>query len=127
MVNSVTNIRSCENRKSDATLDIKHLTECHFIRKIPTTGQKSRIARACKVCNSAHKEVDKKAGIKRRRAGHESSYECGQCLVSLCVHPCFELYRYHKDYISSHLQNIHHKIVKDNIGSMYSHKAVLLI
>ena len=38
----------------------------------------------------------------KRRSGRESIYECSDCMVALCVTPCFELYHTRVDYISAY-------------------------
>ena len=95
-VNSVDNFGSAK-RRSDIV--IKRLTERHFIQKIVVAGRKSRISRGCQVCGVAPRQLDE-ASIKRKRYGKETSYECPQCCVSLCIEPCFSLYHQHKDYIT---------------------------
>ena len=89
-------------RRSVIPGEMKRLTERHFFRKIPTTGQKSRISRSCSVCVPAERQMGIKIGVKRKRPGHESSYECSECLP-LCADPCFAIYYQHKDYIAKYI------------------------
>ena len=42
--------------------------------------------------------MNTQAGEKHKRPGQETSYECAQFAVSLCVAPCFSLYHQYKDY-----------------------------
>ena len=90
-------------RRSVIPGEMKRLTERHFFRKIPTTGQKSRISRSCSVCVPAERQMDIKTGVKRKRPGHESSYECSECLIPLCADHCFAIYHQHKDYIAKYI------------------------
>jgi len=53
------------------------LTEWHFPSVYKSAGKKPR--RRCVVCN---------ANDKRR----ETTYECKNCNVGLCVDPCFKIY-----------------------------------
>jgi hypothetical protein len=71
---------------------LERLTAKHFISKLRGTGKKTNIARLCKVCNEAEKNNVDNTIQKRKRAGHETSYECKDCNVSLCIEPCFRLY-----------------------------------
>ena len=43
-------------------------------------------------------------GAKRKRAGRESSYECRQCSVTLCVDPCFEIYHTASDFTKAYIR-----------------------
>ena len=66
----------------------------HFPSRIP--GEKPN-PKACVVCNSAMKQTDTAAGVKRRRPGHMSRIWCADCGVALCVKPCFQLYHTKQD------------------------------
>ena len=86
-----------QNRPSSSGLELQRLSGRHFPRKIEG-DTKTRISRSCKVCVPAERSMDIAIGQKRKRPGRESSYECAQCEVALCVAPCFGLYHTHKLY-----------------------------
>ena len=67
------------------------LIEQHFPSSIPQVpGSKRRVTRAGVVCWPALRKMEERAGLgKRKRPGHESSYECAKCSVSLC-YPMFQ-------------------------------------
>ena len=92
----VCNSQGGKGRPSAAHL--VRLTGRHFPSKIVGTGKKTNVTRMCQVCGPAERQAAA-TGDKRKRYGHESSYECKQCEVALCVAPCFELYHTKQEYI----------------------------
>lgn len=82
-----------------STQQLARLSGRHFPEKIIGTGQRVTISRQCVVCGPAERELLASAGEKRKRPGRESSYQCAQCNVTLCVHPCFALYHTKQEYI----------------------------
>jgi len=94
----------CQHKRTPVyNLKLQRLSGRHFIQKIVVEG-KSRIMRSCKVCVHAERLEDKaKGNPKRKRPGHETSYECRECGVSLCVDPCFYIYHNYKDYCAKYL------------------------
>ena len=86
-----------QTRPSSSGLQLQRLAGRHFPRKIEGEA-KTRISRSCKVCVSAERSMDVVLGRKRKRPGHESSYECAQCEVALCVAPCFSIFHTQKNY-----------------------------
>ena len=89
--------RPISGRASTSGLELQRLTGRHFPRKIEG-NTKNRISRSCKVCVSAERSMDIATGRKCKRPGHETSYECAQCEVSLCVVPCFSIYHTQQHY-----------------------------
>ena len=79
------------SRRPPVSLEHQRLSGQHFPRKIIAESQKNWISRSCKVCIPAEQEIDRlsNAPKKRKRHGHESSYKCTQCMVTLCIDPCF--------------------------------------
>ena len=75
---------------------LERLSGRHFPSRIP--GAKP-IPKACVVCNSAMRQIDTAAGVKRRRPGRMSRIWCADCGVALCVEPCFQLYHTKQDYL----------------------------
>ena len=63
------------------------LIERHFPSSIPLSGKWRNVLGLAK----------------RKRPGHESSYECAKCSVSLCVTPCFEMYHTYLDYENAYI------------------------
>ena len=55
------------------------ISEKHFIRLIPTPPGSKRKRRRCVRCVSRKKRTD-------------TSYECRECKVALCMEPCFPIY-----------------------------------
>ena len=87
--------------------DLLRLTGRHFLRKIPVPPEckKGKVQHTCKVCSVGEREFDRLNKLpKRKRAGHESSYECSHCKVALCVDICFELFHTQKNYIDKYIQ-----------------------
>ena len=86
--------------------NVARLVGRHFPRKIKPTGTKKNISRACVVCNPAERKLacQDGRGVKRKRAGRESSYECRRCTVTLCVDPCFELYHTASDFVQAYIR-----------------------
>lgn len=70
------------------------------------TGKKSDLSRSCVVCEPAERSKfqAEHPGQKRKRYGHESSYQCDTCKNTLCVDPCFKLYHTSVDYQKKYLQ-----------------------
>ena len=65
----------------------------HYLSKIKPRGAKKDITRTCVVCGPAERKQLQAAGIRKKRAGRESAYECTDCGgKALCVEPCFHLY-----------------------------------
>ena len=54
------------------------------------------------MCNPAEKELQAAEDVFKRRSGRESTYECSDCMVALCVTPCFDFYHTRVDYISAY-------------------------
>jgi hypothetical protein len=80
--NNPTNTVNKVGRPSVMPQQLERLTAKHFISKLRGTGKKTNIARLCKVCNEAQKNNVDNTIQKRKRAGHEISYECKDCNVS---------------------------------------------
>jgi len=92
-------------RPSTASEPIFRLQGRHFPKKLKATGKKKNVTRTCVVCGPAERDRLTRAGEKRKRYGHESSYQCDSCDVALCVDPCFRLYHTQKDFCSAYLAN----------------------
>ena len=92
------------SRRPPVSLEYKRLSGRHFPCKIIFESQKNRISRACKVCIPAEHEINRlsNAPKKHKQHGHESSYECAQCMVTLCIDRCLRFYHQHKDYITKY-------------------------
>ena len=90
-------------RPSATPQQLERLCGRHFISKIKPTGKKTNITRLCTVCNEAEKynTCTDNSAKKRKRAGRETSYECSDCKVSLCIEPCFRLYHTCKEYVTA--------------------------
>ena len=87
----------------------KRLSGRHFIHRIPVPQEsKSNIVkRTCKVCSVAERENDRRLGCpKQKRTGRETSYQCEQCKVALCVDKCFKICHTQKDYIKYYTRHI---------------------
>ena len=50
------------------------------------------------------REEVKQNGIEHKHPGHESSYECRDCDVTLCVDPCFYIYHNYKEYMGKYIE-----------------------
>ena len=86
-------------RKPGNVGQLSRLTARHFPTKIlPKPGTtRSNPTRKCTVCFPAERQLRQEAGLPPiGRPGRESSYECRECGVGLCVDPCFRLYHTHK-------------------------------
>lgn len=70
---------------------LERLTGRHFPQKIAQIGRKAK-SRMCMVCGPAERELLSAIDQKRKRPGHGSGYQCGQCNVTLCATPCFTMY-----------------------------------
>ena len=70
--------------------ELRRLHERHFLQTIkPKPGcKKLKPTRQCHVCNVPPSK--RSAEDKKKRS--ESRYECKQCVKTLCVEPCFELF-----------------------------------
>ena len=89
-------------QKRTSTEVLTRLSGRHFLRKIAPTGAKKNISRACEVCTPAAKAEYRAQGLPiPKRAGKESSYECEQCEVTLCVVPCNKIYHTCQDYVAA--------------------------
>lgn len=77
--------RPCKQQQEN----LLRMTGRHFPSKVQQKGKKKNPARKCVVCN-----VPRKGSRKRV----ESTYECMQCNVDLCVVPCFRLYHTYVEY-----------------------------
>ncbi|XP_019633577.1 PREDICTED: zinc finger Ran-binding domain-containing protein 2-like [Branchiostoma belcheri] len=76
------------------------LTERHFPEKIPSAEGGKAKSRSCKVCCPAERKYRLDHGLEpKKRPGHESTYQCKQCEVALCITPCMELYHTQEFYI----------------------------
>ncbi len=70
----------------------RRLTERHFPALIPhAAGKKKRPLRDCVACNGPKKD---RVGFSRG----QSSYECRECQVTLCMPDCFREYHTKQDY-----------------------------
>uniref|UniRef100_A0A1B6FUV6 PiggyBac transposable element-derived protein 4 C-terminal zinc-finger domain-containing protein n=1 Tax=Cuerna arida TaxID=1464854 RepID=A0A1B6FUV6_9HEMI len=66
------------------------LTARHFARPTPTPeGQTRKLQRKCYVC------ANTKLQPKRRK---DTTFECTECNVGLCVYPCFETFHTKKTF-----------------------------
>ena len=72
----------------------------HFFNRIPATGKKSTVSRACVVCSPAEKSLNR--GAPKKRYGKETGFWCKKCQVALCQVPCHELFHTCKDYIAAY-------------------------
>ena len=81
---------------------IMRLMGRHFPEKIVAEGKKKNVSRSCAVCTTAERKKDQAAGVKRKRPGRESSYQCSDCKKTLCVDPCFRLYHTYKDFVKAY-------------------------
>ena len=82
--------------------DFERLTGKHFISKIPVPDnyKKKTVQRSCRVCTAAEREFLRRKGEpKRKRAGHETIYECKKCNESLCLDNCFEIFHTQRHYV----------------------------
>lgn len=70
---------------------LERLSGRHLLRKIVAT---KTVCRLCIVCSKACRQAEG-----RKRPGRQTSYECGQCNVALCIEPCFEIYHTKQDYV----------------------------
>ena len=64
----------------------------HFLEKIPPPPGKKRLQKCCKVCGDRGK---KETGKFVRK---DTSYQCCECKVALCINPCFKLFHSKKNY-----------------------------
>ena len=85
-----------QTRPSSSGLQLQRLSGQHFPRKIEGET-KNRISRSCKVCVPAERSMDVALDRKRKRPLRESTYECAQCEVALCVAPCFSIFHTQKN------------------------------
>ena len=81
---------------------IMRLMGRHFPEKIVAEGKKKNVSQSCAVCTTAERKKDQAAGVKRKRPGRESSYQCSDCKKALCVDPCFRLYHTYKDFVKAY-------------------------
>ena len=58
-------------------------------------------------------ERGEKSKKKKRKFGHETSFECSICKVSLCTSPCFEMYHTEVDYIRVYLRKTYNLMVPE--------------
>ena len=68
----------------------------HFPSRIPSAKPNPK---ACVVCNSAMRQIDTTAGVKRRRPRRMFRIWSADCGVALCVEPCFQIYHTKQDYL----------------------------
>ena len=100
------------SRTAEGDDSITRLQGRHFASKITTDGKKQHPTRVCTVCSQSLRSQRKRradSGLpveKRKRVGRESSYECSDCAVTLCVVPCFEIYHTKKDFVSAYLATL---------------------
>ena len=85
------------DRLSTSGIEPQHLTGRQVFRKIEG-NTKNQISCSCKVCVPTEKSMDIAIGQKCKWPGHEISYECAQCEVSLCVVPYFSMYHTQQNY-----------------------------
>lgn len=81
---------------------LQRLNARHFIGHLPPTGKRDHAKRKCVVCGPGELELFKSAnpGVPvPKRTGRETSFQCKQCLVALCVEPCFELFHTKSEYV----------------------------
>jgi len=101
---------SFDNVRNRVTADdFERLTGKHFISKIPVpeNHKKKSIQRICKVCSTAERQFFRRNGEpKRKRAGHETIYECKLCNVSLCLENCFEIFHTQKYYVDAYIDRV---------------------
>ena len=92
------------SRRLPVSLAYQRLSGQHFPRKVIVESQKNSISRSCKVSVTAERGTDRSSNApnKRKRHAHESSYECAQCMVTLCIDSCFSFYYQYKDYITKY-------------------------
>jgi len=104
MIESVELQPPTQRRLSSNALTHQRLSGRHFIQKIqPNNGQKRPISRSCVVCGPAERQLLKHVGEKRKRPGRESSYECVECGVTLCVDPCLMIYHNYTDFVKKYI------------------------
>ena len=76
----------------------------HLPVQIPLPpGSQKKLFRTCVVCAPAWRKMNAQAGIKSKRAGRESQYQCDVCEVALCVTPCFEYYHKYTDFVKKYI------------------------
>ena len=98
----VPGMNSPTGRPRSAQDPILRLVGRHFPEKIVGTGKKKTIARSCAVCVPAERKKDEAVGVKRKRPGRESAYQCSECQKALCVDPCFRLFHTYKDHVKAY-------------------------
>ena len=86
-------------RPSEKVEQLRRLTARHFPDKVKSNGKKKNPARMCVVCNSASGKR-KEPGESRKRK--ETTYQCSDCDVGLCIIPCFGLYHKYQDYVQAY-------------------------
>ncbi|CAH1273848.1 PGBD4 [Branchiostoma lanceolatum] len=88
-----------ERRSSASASSLLRLTERHFLKKIPQTEGGRFRSRTCQVCGPAERKYRRDHGfLVAKRSGHESTYQCEECQVALCITPCMELYHTEVNY-----------------------------
>lgn len=89
-------------RKRPAAEVMQRLHGRHFPSHLPPTNKRQCAKRRCVVCGPAEMEIFKSSnpGVPvPNRTGRETTYECRQCKVALCVDPCFEIFHTKAEYI----------------------------
>jgi len=114
-------------RRVSVTSRVQNRNEHHFNVKLPISDSRGQISRRCVVCSVAERkrwkmmtqderdEVERgeKSKKKKRKFGHETSFECSICKVSLCTSPCFEMYHTEVDYIRVYLRKTYNLMVPE--------------
>ncbi|XP_069104408.1 piggyBac transposable element-derived protein 4-like [Argopecten irradians] len=95
----VTGPESRGRKKGD---NLQRLSARHLIGHLPPTGTKSPARRRCVPCGPGEMELYRAQhqGLPApRRLGRETTFQCKQCCVPLCVEPCFELYHTKAEFV----------------------------
>lgn len=91
-----------KGRKRSSGDLLQRLSARHFIGHLPPTGKRDHAKRRCAVCGPGEAELFRSAnpGVAMpKRLGRETSFQCKQCQVALCVEPCFELFHTKSEYV----------------------------
>ncbi|XP_033729312.1 piggyBac transposable element-derived protein 4-like [Pecten maximus] len=93
---------SPRGRKRTSAEVLQRLTARHFICHLPSSGKRDHAKRRCVVCGPAEAELFRSSHPDEpvpKRTGRETSFQCKQCQVALCIEPCFELFHTKSEYV----------------------------
>ena len=116
-------------RRVTANSRVQNPLDHHFNMKLPTSASSGRqISRRCRVCTEAERkrwkamtqeerdaiiQKEKNKNKKQRKFGHETSFQCNKCEVSLCTWPCFYIYHTEANYVRVYLQQTYNMTLAD--------------